>query len=74
MLENIKFKKGCRKTFDELYSCYAAALYGVICREVEDSSSAQKILQNVFVRIWNSMDQYDASQSRLFTWMLGICY
>lgn len=30
------------------------------------------MLQDVFLRIWNRIDNYDASKGRLFTWMLNI--
>lgn len=30
------------------------------------------MLQDVFLRIWNKIESYDASKGRLFTWMLNI--
>lgn len=74
MSEKIKLKIGCRNTFEELYSCYAGALYGVICRKVNDRRSAERILQSVFIKIWQNMGEYDDTRDRLFTWMLTICY
>lgn len=33
---------------------------------------AEDILQDVFVKIWKNIENYDASKGRLFTWMLNI--
>jgi RNA polymerase sigma-70 factor (ECF subfamily) len=60
------------EAFNYLYENYSAAIYGVICRIVISENVAQEVLQNVFVKIWKSIDQYDASKGRLFTWMLNI--
>jgi len=55
-----------------LYDNYAAALYGVISRIISDEAVAQDTLQEVFVKIWSKIDQYDDKKGRLFTWMLNI--
>ncbi|MBC8048438.1 MAG: sigma-70 family RNA polymerase sigma factor [Fimbriimonadaceae bacterium] len=56
-----------------LYERYSGALYGVICRIVNDDHIAEDILQEAFVKIWNNAESYDKSKGRLFTWMLNIC-
>lgn len=61
-----------RKAFDALYTNYSDALFGVISRVITDEKLAQDILQEVFVKIWDRFDSYDASKGRLFTWMLNI--
>jgi RNA polymerase sigma factor (sigma-70 family) len=55
-----------------LYDNYSAALYGIIYRIVQDHVIAESILQDVFHRIWNNFEQYDASKGRLFTWIINI--
>lgn len=58
--------------FAYLYDNYANALYGVILTIIDDRHFAGDILQEVFVKIWRHIDQYDASRGRLFTWMHNI--
>ena len=58
--------------FDYLYQNYAAALYGIIYRVINDEQTAQDVLQDVFVKIWNSVAQYNPQKGRLYTWMLNI--
>jgi len=60
------------KIFSYLYDHYSPALYGVALKVITDETTAGDVLQEVFVKIWRSIDKYDASKGRLFTWMLNI--
>ncbi len=55
-----------------LYDMYSGALFGVISRIVLHAEVAEDILQETFVKIWNSSAHYDSSKGRLFTWMMNI--
>jgi RNA polymerase sigma factor (sigma-70 family) len=55
-----------------LYSMYSSALYGVISRIIIHTELAEDVLQETFVKIWQSADHYDNSKGRLFTWMMNI--
>jgi RNA polymerase sigma factor (sigma-70 family) len=57
---------------EALYDMYSAALYGVISRIVIDTDTAEDVLQDTFVKIWNSFGSYSADKGRLFTWMVNI--
>lgn len=61
-----------KAAFSYLYDNYAAALYGVVYRIVQDEETAQDALQEAFVKIWNSFQQYDKTKGKLFTWMVNI--
>lgn len=41
-------------------------------RILKDSSLAEDAVQKSFLKIWNSIEQYDADKSTLFTWMARI--
>lgn len=56
-----------------LYDMYSPALYGVVLQIVKIEETAEDVLQEAFVKIWNSFESYNASKGRLFTWMLNIC-
>ena len=51
---------------------YSGALLGVISRVVVQTEVAEDLLQETFVKIWNSAGSYDASKGRLFTWMMNV--
>ncbi|WP_239021037.1 RNA polymerase sigma factor [Pontibacter arcticus] len=56
-----------------LYDMYSATLFGVVLQIVKVEEVAEDVLQEAFVKIWNSFHGYDASKGRLFTWMINIC-
>ncbi|MBU0696878.1 MAG: sigma-70 family RNA polymerase sigma factor, partial [Bacteroidetes bacterium] len=37
-----------------------------------DTEIAEDVLQETFVKIWNSIQQYDPTKGRLFTWMVNV--
>lgn len=57
---------------EALYNMYSAALFGVIVRIVNDEATAEDVLQETFIKIWNSFSGYSAEKGRLFTWMINI--
>ncbi|WP_345948695.1 MULTISPECIES: sigma-70 family RNA polymerase sigma factor [unclassified Mucilaginibacter] len=57
---------------EALYEMYSAALYGVILRIVNDTATAEDVLQEAFVKIWHSATSYSADKGRLFTWIVNI--
>ncbi|MBX5438811.1 MAG: sigma-70 family RNA polymerase sigma factor [Thermoflavifilum sp.] len=65
-------RKKNEEAFRYLYDHYAAALYGVVLKVVNEQEMANDLLQEVFVKIWNRIDSYDPQKGRLFTWMLHI--
>lgn len=60
------------KGFNYLYKNYSGALYGVIFRIVRYEEEANEVLQDVFVKIWNSIESFDQKKASLYTWMLNI--
>lgn len=57
---------------EALYDMYSSSLYGVIVRIVIDTAIAEDVLQESFVKIWQSFSSYSAEKGRLFTWMVNI--
>jgi len=57
---------------DALYDMYSASLFGIISRIVTDTTTAEDVLQETFIKIWNSFAGYSAEKGRLFTWMVNI--
>jgi RNA polymerase sigma factor (sigma-70 family) len=55
-----------------LYDMYSGALFGVISRIIQHTEVAEDVLQETFIKIWNSAENYDSSKGRLFTWMINV--
>ena len=58
--------------FEYLYEHYSAALYGIILRTLGHEETAQEVLHDVFLKIWNQIEQYNPEKGTLFTWMYRI--
>jgi len=61
-----------RVALEYLYDHYSAALYGVIFRILKKEEIAEEVLQDVFLKIWDRFDSYDATKGRLFTWLSNV--
>lgn len=57
---------------EALYDMYSASLIGIIYRIVQHEEIAEDLLQETFVKIWNSFSSFDSEKGRLFTWMANI--
>ena len=61
-----------REAFELLYRATSAKLYGVIVRIVVNRSTADEILQEVYVRVWQHAGDFESSRSSPITWMASI--
>lgn len=61
-----------KAAFTYLYDHYAGAINGIITRIVSDDDVAAELLQDVFLKYWNKIGQFDSKKGRLFTWMANI--
>lgn len=66
------FKKKDIVAFEKLYAMYSQNICRVINTIVKNEDRAQEICQDVFIKIWNNADTYNASKGRFFTWILNI--
>lgn len=46
---------------------------GIALRVVGDKDTAEEIVHDTFMKIWNSVEGYESDKGRLFTWMARIC-
>ncbi|HAV55262.1 RNA polymerase sigma factor [Aequorivita vladivostokensis] len=63
---------GNEKAFSQLYTMYSEAIYGIIYSIVLDEATAEELLQDVFIKIWNNAGSYSIEKGRFFTWLLNI--
>lgn len=65
-------KQRTQAAFSYLYDNYSGALYNIIYSILQDKELANDILQEVFIKVWRQIDQYDPDKGRLFTWLVNI--
>ena len=66
----ILLKKGDIIAFDNIYEIYSKRLYGFVIRFVKQKEDAEGIVQEVFIKIWetrNKIDIYSSFDSFIFT-------
>ena len=64
--------KGDEAAFERLYVATRAKLYGVVLRILRRQDLAEEVIQETYVRIWNSAGQFNPSLSSPITWMVSI--
>ncbi len=57
---------------ETLYEKYSGSLFHVIQKIVQSQELAEDVLQEVFIKIWNSFPSFDESKGRLYTWFVNI--
>ena len=67
-----KFQEKDIVAFEQLYDMYAKNICGAINIIVKNDALAEEICQDVFMKIWQKSDHYNASKGRFFTWVLNI--
>lgn len=63
-------KKGDMSAFDAIYERYCKRLYGFVFRYIKQEVDAEEIVQEVFIKIWESrkiIDSYSSFESFIFT-------
>ncbi|MAM87610.1 sigma-70 family RNA polymerase sigma factor [Allohahella sp. A8] len=61
-----------RAAFHLLYQATSRKLYGVVLRIMKRESLTEEILQEVYLRIWNKAETFEAGKATPMTWMITI--
>ncbi|MDP9114787.1 MAG: sigma-70 family RNA polymerase sigma factor [Acidobacteriota bacterium] len=60
------------KAMNDLYDRYGRLTYSLIFRIVRNPSTAEDLVQETFLRIWNRMQSFDAERGALGAWVLTV--
>jgi RNA polymerase sigma-70 factor (ECF subfamily) len=69
----LAFRDGDRRAFESLFSRYTPRVLTFLTRMVRDRARAEELTQDVFVRVYNAAERYEAS-ARFSTWIFGIAH
>src|ERR1043166_8253006 len=64
--------KGDEAAFERLYAATRAKLFGVVLRILRRQDLAEEVIQEAYVRIWNSAGQFNPGTASPITWMVSI--
>lgn len=52
-----------------IYDQFGGLVFSIAYQVMGDRQAAEEITQDVFMKVWQKVDQYDASQSSFTTWL-----
>ena len=64
--------KGDEAAFERLYAATRAKLFGVVLRILRRQDLAEEVIQETYVKIWNSAGQFNPALASPITWMASI--
>ena len=72
--DNIIFKcqKGDAIAFSFIVEEYQQFVYNLALKMLNDVGDAEDLVQDVFVKVWNSIKLYSAEKSKFSTWLFSI--
>ena len=68
----MRTRRGEREAFAVLYDRYSRLVYSVALRVVRNASTAEDILHDVFLQLWQAPERFDSSRGNLPAWMAVI--
>ena len=69
----LAFQAGDRRAFETLFARFTPRVLTFLTRMVRDRARAEELTQDVFVRIYNAADRYEA-RARFSTYVFGIAH
>lgn len=71
LVQLLKDSKTRQKGFKALVEIYTPMLYNLVRRMVKDHENTNDILQNTFIKVWNSLDNF-RFDCKIYTWIYRI--
>src|ERR1700745_4169725 len=71
LLQQFRVPETKEKAFTAIIKKYQEKLYWHVRRMVVDHDDANDVLQNVFIKVWNGLENF-REDSQLYTWLYRI--
>jgi RNA polymerase sigma-70 factor (ECF subfamily) len=60
------------RAFERLYDLHSRTVYALVFRIVQQSSTAEEVVQDVFLHLWRNAGQYDSAKGPFVPWLLTL--
>ena len=58
--------------FEELYDRHSRLVYTLILRIVQQATTAEEVVQDIFLQLWRNASRYDGSRGPFLPWLLAL--
>lgn len=60
------------RAFEQLYDRHSRIVYGLVLRILQQASTAEEVVQDIFLQLWRNAAQYDGSRGPFLPWLLTL--
>jgi RNA polymerase sigma-70 factor (ECF subfamily) len=60
------------RAFEQLYERHSRIVYGLVLRILQQASTAEEVVQDVFLQLWRNAGQYQAGRGPFVPWLLTL--
>ncbi len=68
----VRLQKRDPQALAELYDRYGKMVYGLILRVVSDTGTAEDLVQETFLRVWNRAQGFDSERGAVGPWLMAV--
>ena len=58
--------------FEDLYDRHSRIVYALVLRILHQASTAEEVVQDVFLQLWRNAGQYDSARGPFIPWLLTL--
>jgi|ERR1700730_2284467 len=58
--------------FEQLYDRHSRIVYGLVLRILQQASTAEEVVQDVFLQLWRNAGQYQSTRGPFVPWLLTV--
>jgi RNA polymerase sigma-70 factor, ECF subfamily len=60
------------RAFEQLYDRHARIVYGLVLRILQQASTAEEVVQDVFLQLWRNAGRYESGRGAFVPWLLTL--
>ena len=66
--------RGDARALEQIYARHSRGVYSLAVRLLGDTTAAEEVVQETFLKLWRQPTAYQPSRGRLLPWLLGVAH
>jgi RNA polymerase sigma-70 factor, ECF subfamily len=66
--------RGDARALERIYERHSRGVYSLALRLLADTTAAEEVVQETFLKLWRHPDAYQPGRGRLLPWLLGVAH